>query len=264
MARWGGGFGQRLRATGIHLRPLRILSWLSIAWVYLFLFAPLLIIVGASLNGGSNRSGTVIFPPRQLSLDWYLAMPASHLWAIGLSVAVAGLATLIACLIALPAGLGLVRSRAPGRDVAAVIFRLPLQIPVVIVGLSFFYAFYAIDDAVGSGLGWLLRRSGHRSLLRTDAFCDRKRDGGAAALRRTPRGSCAQPRRRALAHLSTRHFAGDRAGCFRWRGLRVPGLFGDVPISLFLAGTGTVTFPVTVFHSLEVDFDATVLPPRRS
>jgi ABC-type spermidine/putrescine transport system permease subunit I len=35
--------------------------------------------------------------------------------------------------------------------------------------------------------------------------------------------------------------------------------FGDVPISLFLAGPDTVTFPVEIFHSMEIDFDARIL-----
>lgn len=200
-----------------------------------------------------------MFPPRQLSLDWYLALPASHLWSIGLSVAVAGLATLIACLIALPAGLGLVRSRAPGREVAGVIFRLPLQIPVVIVGLSFFYAFYAIDDAVGSGLV-----GSFAGLVIAHCF----------VLTPFVIGSVTAVLQRFDERLEE---AAQSLGAGRWRTFRrvtlpviVPGLFagavyafmvsfGDVPISLFLAGPGTVTFPVTVFHSLEVDFDATVL-----
>jgi putative spermidine/putrescine transport system permease protein len=35
--------------------------------------------------------------------------------------------------------------------------------------------------------------------------------------------------------------------------------FGDVPISLFLAGPDITTFPVEIFHSMEIDFDARVL-----
>ena len=66
-------------------------------------------------------------------------------------------------------------------------------------------------------------------------------------------------------------------GAGRWRTFRrvtlpviTPGLFagaisafmvsfGDVPVSLFLAGADTTTFPVAIFHSMDMDFDTRVL-----
>jgi len=250
---------ERLARLGIRVRLLALLSTLSIACVYVFLFAPLLVIVGASLNGGSTRAGAVVFPPRRLSLDWYLAIPQEHLWSVGLSVAVAALAVLLACAMAIPAGLGLVRSRMPGRDLAGTVFRLPLQIPALIVGLSFFYAYYAIDDAIGSHIvgsfvGLVLA---HFFVLTPYVI-----------------GSVTAVLQRFDERLEE---AAQSLGTGRWRTFRrvtlpviVPGIFagavyafmvsfGDVPISLFLAGRGLVTFPVVIFHSLEMDFDATVL-----
>jgi len=259
LAVWLGRFDDCLRRAGIDLRPSRILSVLTIAWVYLFLFAPLLVIVGASLNGGSNRSASITFPPRQLSLDWYFAIPAAHIWSFGLSIALAGLATLLTCLIAIPAGLGLVRGQTRLRQVAAMIFRVPLQIPVVIVGLSFYYAFYVIDDAIGSGLvgSFLGLVVAHLFVLTPYVI-----------------GSVTAVLQRFDERLEE---AALSLGAGRWRTFRrvtlpviAPGVFagavyafmvsfGDVPISLFLAGPDTVTFPVAIFHSMELDFDATVL-----
>ena len=251
--------GDRLARGGIRVRVSALLSTLSIAAVYIFLFAPLLVIAGASLNGGSTRAGAVVFPPRRLSLDWYLAIPREHLRSVGLSVAVAALAVLLACAMAIPAGLGLVRSRMPGRDLAGTIFRLPLQIPALIVGLSFFYAYYAVDDALGSHLvgsfiGLVL---GHFFVLTPYVI-----GSVTAVLQRFD---------------ETLEEAAQSLGSGRWRTFRrvtlpviAPGIFagtvyafmvsfGDVPISLFLAGPDVVTFPVAIFHSLEMDFDATVL-----
>ena len=259
VTRWVARIDDKLRLAGVDLRPMRLLSWLWIATIYLFLFAPLVVIVGASLNGGSSRSGSVVFPPRHLSLDWYYAIPASHAWSIGFSVALGAVATFVACLIALPAGLGLVRGRVQGRALAGVAFRLPLQIPVVIVGLSFFYALYAIDDALGSRLV-----GSFAGLVIAHLF----------VLTPFVIGSVTAVLQRFDERLEE---AALSLGAARWRTFRrvtlpviAPGVFAgavyafmvsfcDVPISLFLAGPDTVTFPVTVFHSLETDFDATVL-----
>ncbi len=257
--RWALRCNDMLHVAGIEMRASRLLSWIWIAAVYAFLFAPLAVIVGASLNGGSNRSGGLMFPPRHLSLDWYFAIPASHVRSVGLSVALGIVATLAACLIALPAGLGLVRSRVKGRGLAEIVFRLPLQVPVVIVGLSFFYSLYAVDDALGSTLTGSFAGLVDRAFFVLTPFVI----GSVIAV---------------LQRFDDRlEEAAQSLGAARWRTFRrvtlpviAPGLFAgavyafmvsfcDVPISLFLAGPNTVTFPVTIFHSLETDFDATVL-----
>ena len=142
-------------STGRRLSPIarplgRILAMAWIGATYVLLFAPLLVVVLASFNGGSFRAGAVVFPPRHLSLDWYLATPYSHVHAFGVSSILAFIATALACLLAIPAGLGLVRSRVRARDAIAALFRIPLQVPVVIIGLAFFYTCYAVDDALGT------------------------------------------------------------------------------------------------------------------
>jgi ABC-type spermidine/putrescine transport system permease subunit I len=235
---------------------------LSVVWIgatYFLIFAPLLVVVFASFNGGSFRAGAVVFPPRHLSFDWYLATPYSHVHAFGVSLVLALIATTLACLIAVPAGLGLVRSRVPGREVIAALFRIPLQIPVVIIGLSFFYTSYAVDDAVGTSLAgsFLALVIAHFFVLAPFVI-----------------GSVTVILQRFDGRLEE---AASSLGANRWRTFRRvtlpvigPGLFagavyafmvsfGDVPISLFLAGSETTPFPVAIFHSMEMDFDTRVL-----
>ena len=235
---------------------------LSIAWIgatYVLLFAPLLVVTLASFNGGSFRAGAVVFPPRSLSLDWYLATPYSHVHAFGVSLLLALIATALACLIAVPAGLGLVRSRVPGREVIGALFRVPLQIPVVIIGLSFFYAYYAVDYVIGTNLA-----GSFAGLIIAHFFI----------LTPFVVSSVVVTFLRFDEHLEE---AATSLGAGRWRTFRrvtlpviTPGLFagaiyafmvsfGDVPVSLFLAGSDTVPFPVVIFHSMEMDFDTRVL-----
>jgi ABC-type spermidine/putrescine transport system permease subunit II len=248
------------RNAGVALAWLgRVCFRLWTGWVYLFLLAPLLVIAAASLNGGSTRGAAIIVPPRRISFDWYLATPTSHVHAFLVSITLAACATALACLIALPAALGLTRGHERAREAAATLFRLPLQVPVVIIGLAFFYTYYAVDDwagtaLVGSFFGlvlahfFVLTPFVISSVTAVLSRFDERLEEAAASL-----------------------------GAGRWRTLRrvtlpviVPGVFagaiyafmvsfGDVPISLFLSGSDTTTFPVEIFHSMEADFDATVL-----
>jgi ABC-type spermidine/putrescine transport system permease subunit II len=235
------------------------LSAAWIVWVYLLLFAPLLVIVGASFNGGSFRAGAIVFPPRHLSLDWYMSTPASHMYAFGVSIALAFISTLLASIIAVPAGLGLARTQMPGREAIAALFRIPLQIPVVIIGLAFFYTYYAVYDAVGISLAGTFTGLVIAHFFILSPFVI---------------GSVTAVLQRFDVRLEE---AAASLGAGRWRTFRrvtlpviTPGLFagavsafmvsfGDVPVSLFLAGADTTTFPVAIFHSMDMDFDTRVL-----
>jgi ABC-type spermidine/putrescine transport system permease subunit II len=244
---------------GFVSRPFgRILNLTWIACTYILLFAPLIVIVCASLNGGSYRSGDIVFPPRALSLDWYVQTPWSHVHAFGVSIALALAATLLACIIAVPASLGLARTRMSGREAVAALFRIPLQVPVVIIGLSFFYTYYALYDVgislVGTFVGLVIA---HLFILTPFVIgsvtavlqrFDEKLEEAAASL--------GASRLRAFRRVTLPIIA---PGIFAGAIYAFMVSFGDVPISLFLAGPNTTTFPVEIFHSMEIDFDARVL-----
>ena len=166
---------------------------LSMAWTgatYVLLFAPLLVVIFASFNGGSFRAGAVVFPPRHLSLDWYLSTPYSHVHAFGVSIVLALTATALACLVAIPAGLGLVRSGIPGREAIAALFRIPLQIPVVIIGLSFFYVLCdrRCHHCRNEESRRVVRGSRYRALLCSGAIRHRQCYRDSSAFRRTSGG----------------------------------------------------------------------------
>lgn len=254
-----GGVGDRLRDRGIRVPMLAIFNALWVAWVYLFLFAPLIVVALASLNGGSTRYGSVAFPPAHLSLDWYVHTPMAHIWAFGASMLLGVAASLIALLLALPAALGLVRGRFPGRESAAVLFRVPLQIPFIIIGVSFLYMYYAIGTHTGLALAGTFA-----GLVLAHAFVLMPYivNSVAEVLRRFN----LQLEEAALVH-----------GAGRWETFRrvtlpviAPGIFagtvyafmvsfGDVPIALFLAGPSFTPLPLLIYQSMDVEFDATLL-----
>ena len=253
LRRWfAGQLGRLVRLAG------RVLSVGWIAGVYVLLFAPLFVIVCASFNGGSYRSGDIVFPPRRLSLDWYIQTPWSHIHAFGVSIALAFVATSLACVMAIPAGLGLVRARMIGREAVAALFRIPLQVPVVIIGLSFFYTYYALYDIGISLVGTFAGLVAAHFFILTPFVIG----SVTAVLQRFD-----ERLEEAAATLGANRFRTFRRvtlpvmapGIFAGAVYAFMVSFGDVPISLFLAGPDTTTFPVEIFHSMEIDFDARVL-----
>jgi putative spermidine/putrescine transport system permease protein len=234
-------------------------NYLLIAGIYFILLAPLVVVALASLNGGSQRAGSIYFPPRNISFDWYLATPVSHLKAFGVSIILAAVACLIAVVLALPVGIALARGRFRTKEMIAVVLRMPLQIPFVIVGISFLYVFINVER--GSGISLSNTAAG---LIIAHVFILTPYVIGSvtAVLERFN----IEIEEAALVH-----------GSNRWRTFRritlpviMPGIFagtvyafmvsfGDVPIALFLANSSFVPLPMLIYQSMQVDFDATVL-----
>lgn len=234
---------------------------LALAWggaVYVFLLAPLVVVAGASLNGGPFLA-YVNFPPDRISLDWYFAIPGSHLRAIGLSLGLALVVAAAACGLGVPAALGLVRGRMPGKALIGALLRAPLQIPFVVIGVAFLQFYYVVGDAVG-----LYLQASFTGLALAHVFAATPYVIGAVGA--------------VLQRFDTRlEEAALSLGASRWSAFRrvtlpviMPGVytgalyafmlsFTDVPIVLFLAGAGFTTFPVEVFHSFQFDFNPTIL-----
>jgi putative spermidine/putrescine transport system permease protein len=88
-------------------------GWVTMA--YLFLLAPMVVVIGSSLDGTTAYSG-VVFPPQDLTLRWYREIPATHYRALGLSLVLALCVACGACVLGIPAALAVVRGRLPGKS----------------------------------------------------------------------------------------------------------------------------------------------------
>ncbi len=230
---------------------------LVLAAVYVFLFAPIVIVVSSSFDYGERAY--VVFPPERFTFDAYLNIPDYIVDGIYLSVTVGLAAALGASAIGIPAALGLVRSDIAGKSAIMTLFRVPLQIPGVVMGLAFLQAYYAI----GAATGWYANGT-FVGLAIAHVFAATPFVVGAVA----PVLQRFQP---------TLEEAAQTLGAGRWTTFRritlpliAPGVFagglyafmvsfGDVPIAIFLSRPGTSTFPVEVFLALEQEFDTTVL-----
>jgi len=230
---------------------------LILAAVFIFLYAPIVIVIATSFDYGERAY--VIFPPERFTFDAYLNIPEYIINGIYLSVGVGLTAAFGASLIGIPASLGIVRSDILGKSVIMTLFRVPLQIPGVVMGLAFLQAYYAI----GAATGWYANGT-YAGLAIAHIFAATPFVIGAVV----PTLQRFQP---ALEE------AAQTLGASRWTTFRkitipliAPGVFagslyafmvsfGDVPIAIFLSKPGTSTFPVEVFFALEYEFDTTIL-----
>lgn len=227
-------------------------TWLGLytLLVCLFILAPILVVLGASLTAAEYTS----FPPVGLSLRWYREIleheefVQSFRTSVVVALLTAGLATASGTL----AALALVRHRFPGRDLVNALFMSPLMLPAIILGIALlqFYTRLGITRTPASLV------LGH--LILTTPYVIRLVGASLAGFEETLE--------RAALNLGA-----SRWQAFRWVTLPLirPGLlagaafaaivsFDDVSLALFLASPKTVTLPVRIFTYIEQAFDPLV------
>ena len=225
---------------------------------YIFLLSPMIVVIGASFHGGEYYTA-IKFPPDDPSFQWYGKIPKGQLEALGLSFLLAGASALGACVLGIPAALGIVRGVLPGKTFISSVFRAPLQIPAIVTGIAFLQLFYIVGDASGlylQGTFWGLYL-GHLFVATPYVV-----------------GTVTAILQRFDLRLEEAAFS---LGASRWSTFRrvtlpviMPGVyagalysfmvsFGDVPISIFLTAPGFVTYPIELFYGLENDFDPSIL-----
>ena len=122
-------------------RP-RASLWLKLAATgsLLFIHVPLLFIV---VYAFTTEDRSYQFPPPGLTLKWFaVAWGRQDVFdALGLSVEIAVIATLVALVLGTLAAGALARARFFGREVVSLLFVLPIALPGIITGISLRSAF---------------------------------------------------------------------------------------------------------------------------
>jgi putative spermidine/putrescine transport system permease protein len=118
----------------------RATYWVLCTVVFVFLAAPILVIVPLSFNAGAFFT----YPLAGVSLRWYREFLTGVQWqrAIENSLIVGIGATVVATSLGTLAALGLHRVRLPFRPAIVAILLSPMVVPVIITGVGMFY-FYA-------------------------------------------------------------------------------------------------------------------------
>ena len=250
-----------MTALRSRLRMDGVVTGSMVGGVLVFLLAPVVVVVLASFDGGDPVAGRAFlnFPPSNLSLQWYFSIQPRLFHSLWISFLVACFAAGIGTVIGVPAALGLIRGNLPGKTVLSALFRAPLQIPFIVIGVAFLQTYYLLGDALGLRISgsFIALAVGHLFVATPYVIGS----VGSVLLRFNP-------------NLEE---AALSLGASQWRAFRrvtlpiiMPGIyagalfafmvsFGDVPISLFLASPKYTTLPLEIFHSMEFDFDAAVL-----
>jgi putative spermidine/putrescine transport system permease protein len=125
-----------------------------VAAVYVFLLAPLAIVVLASFNAGAYLT----FPPQGLSFRWYVHLYGNEpfMKAFAVSVKVGLLAMVIATLLGTTAALYLVRFAGRWREWLRLLVISPLLLPEVLTGIALLFFFYQTGIGTKTFVGLLI------------------------------------------------------------------------------------------------------------
>ena len=125
---------RELEVVSPHARLVRTLLGGWAVFVYVFLFAPIVLLVLFSFN--ANRYGT--FPFTGWTTDWYGQVFGDYQIkdALATTLKVAAEVTAISTVVGIAAAFPLVRSRLPFRSGVRIAFTLPIMIPGLLIGVS--------------------------------------------------------------------------------------------------------------------------------
>lgn len=223
---------------------------LFVVLVYMFLFAPLVIIAMTSI-GTENY---IAFPPKGFSLQWFVTVFKSEAFLSSMltSFIISGVATLAALLIGVPAAYGLSRYDFKGKGAIKSFFFSPLIIPGIVVGFSLFqFLLVKLNLSVTMSLfightlviiPYIIRVIGS-SLEGFDYSIEE------AAM------SLGCKKSSTFFKVVLPNITSGVMAAFM---LAFINSFNNVPVSMFLTGPGVSTLPITMMNYVEYNYDPTV------
>jgi len=220
------------------------------ALVFLFLLAPLVIIVGASLSDTSYLT----FPPQGLTLRWFaniFEISAFRNTAIT-SFQVAILGTALSLLMGIPAAYALNRYRVELPKWLSTLFVLPILVPEIVFGFS-------LLKSITIGFGMPVYPSlilGHALLVLP--YSVRVVGASLAAFDFSVEEAAISLGCPPLKTFMTVVLPNIRAGVIAAFILAFITSINDVSISVFLTGPGISTLPIQILAHMEQFFDPTI------
>jgi putative spermidine/putrescine transport system permease protein len=218
--------------------------------VYVFLLAPLAVVVLASFNAAEFLS----FPPRGLSLRWYRAIWESEVWAdsFRLSLLLTAIVTPLALAIGTLAAYALGRYSFPGKGLITTLLMSPLVMPQIVLGialLNYFSALGLINSLTGLVIGHLVVTLPYTVRLVSISVhnLDPVLERAAQNLGATP----VQTFWRVTLPLL-------RPGLVAGAIFAAIISFGELAVTLLVAGARTTTLPLRIFNYTEYNFDPTI------
>jgi putative spermidine/putrescine transport system permease protein len=217
-----------------------------VALLYLFLLAPIVIVVIAAFNAGEYLQ----FPPDGFSLRWFQSLAASEPFLFSLRLA--AVVTVLSTVIGTAAALYLTRYSRRFRGLLRLLIISPLPVPAILTGIALLIFFYATDIStngfVNLALGHIVVTIPYVFLTVSTVLVgfDRSLEEAARSLGAGPWTTF---RRVTLPILKSGIVSGAVFAFII--------SFDQFPISLLLAGVGSTPLPVQLFDYLRFSFDPT-------
>jgi putative spermidine/putrescine transport system permease protein len=231
----------------------RMRTWLLRAWVALvfgFLLLPVVVVVLASVS----RTSYLTVPPQGVTLRWFAAVlrDAEYVRAIGFSLVLALVATIGSLVAGVAASYALVRRRVWARDLVAAWLNAPLIFPGVVIGVALlqFYALLRLNGTfVGLAVAHMVITVPYvvRAMMASLQGIDAEIENAARVLGAS--GPVA---------FFTVTLPLARPGIAAGALFSFIVSFDNVPVSIFLLGTGHVTLPVKIFSAIEYGVDPSI------
>jgi len=223
----------------------------TVVVIYLFLLAPLLIVVAVSFD----PTDAFRFPPPGVSLRWYAAFFASDTFVrafFRVSLVIAAVVSIVATVIGGLAAVGLVRFLGRRRGLVDTLFLTPIVVPEILLGAALFLYYSRLKwetSVAGLVLGHLVIAIPYvvRTVSAGLAGADRSLEEAAMSLGAT--------RAQAFAKVTLPLI---RSSLVSGAVFAFIVSFSDINIALFVSGPETVTLPVHIFSQIVWQPDPTI------
>jgi putative spermidine/putrescine transport system permease protein len=221
-----------------------------VALLYLFLLAPIIIVVIAAFNSGEYLK----FPPEGFSLRWFRSLLSSEPFidAFLFSLRLALIVMVLATVTGTAAALYVTRYSRRFRALTQLMMISPLPVPAILTGIALLIFFYATDISTNSFVNLVI---GHTVVTIPYVFLTVSTVlvGFNRSLEEAARSLGAGPwttfRRVTLPILKSGIVSGAVFAFII--------SFDQFPISLLLAGVGSTPLPIQLFDYLRFSFDPT-------
>jgi putative spermidine/putrescine transport system permease protein len=232
------------------LRPGSVAASAYEVLVYLFLALPSIVVVGASFN----TSELLAFPPSGFTLRWYAATFSNSAFMSGLwlSLYLAAAATVLSLIVGAPAAYALARFDFRGRATAQSILLSPLAVPAVVFAIGLLQLLLLLGLArtfLGLAIAHLVITLPYvvRNMTAAFALYDPALEDAARNLR----ASTFQLVWRVTLPVMLPSILSSAVFAFVTS-------FGNLTVSIFLAGPRLSTLPVQIFAYVDQSLDPSV------
>lgn len=204
--------------------------------------------------------GVISFPPSGYTLSWYerLGSFPDLFESMSASIRIASVSTGLSLLLGVPASIGLVRYRFPGRAMLNVFLLSPLTVPGLVIGLGIYALMTEVEISTGVPLvgSWSALIIGHLliTLPWTIRLCAANLLHLNMAVEEAAANLGASPGR-VLWHVTLPMM---RHGIVAAALFAFIVSFENIELTLFLISPGVVTFPISVLQYLEYRVDPLV------